>query len=172
MNLQKASVAASLGIAGYAIGKFSMLKAHAEFLRSIEHPRGFAKAVRNIESRSGLLNQQTRGPKFTSTWADDIQEGISFESKGLALAALNYYTSILPESASTAFPGNATAKDTPQLPGRAQSKWDEIRMANSNASTSTTWDKLRQKHEKSTVISQNGIQQFPGSADKVTESEK
>jgi len=172
VNLQKASVAASLGIAGYAIGKFSMLNAHAEFLRSIEHPRGFAEAVRSIESRSGLHNQQTRGPKFTSIWADDIQEGISFESKGLSLAALNCDTSILPESASTAFPGNATAKDTPQLPGRAQSKWDEIRIANSNASSSTTWDKLRQKHEKGNVISQNGIQQFPSHADKVTEPEK
>ncbi len=62
-----------------------MLKAHAEFLRSIENPRGFAEAVRNIESRSGLHNQQTRGPKFTSIWAANIQEGISFESKGLSL---------------------------------------------------------------------------------------
>lgn len=81
-NLQKASVVVSFGIAGYAIGKFNMLKVHARFLSSIDNPQGFVEAIRNIESRTGLHNQLTRGPKFTSIWADNMREKISFERRG------------------------------------------------------------------------------------------
>jgi hypothetical protein len=78
-TLQRTGVIACLGFTGFALGKLNVVKAHARFLRSIENPRGFSDAMRNIESRTGLQNHLTRGLKFTTVLGDDNKKEISNE---------------------------------------------------------------------------------------------
>jgi hypothetical protein len=77
--LQQAGIITCLGFTGYTLGKLNMVKAHTHFLRSIENPRGFSTAMRNIESRTGLQNHLTGGLKFTTVLEDEDGKEISHE---------------------------------------------------------------------------------------------
>lgn len=78
-NFQAAGAVICLGFTGFTLGQLNMVKAHAQFLRSIENPKGFSNAMRNIESRTGLHNHRTRGLKFTTVLGGEDEKDISHE---------------------------------------------------------------------------------------------
>lgn len=43
----------TLGFAGFTLGKFVLLNAHYEYVRSLENPAGFDRAMQNIKNRLG-----------------------------------------------------------------------------------------------------------------------
>ena len=78
-TIQAAGAVICLGFTGFTLGQLNMVKAHAQFLRSIENPRGFSNAMRNIESRTGLRSHLTQGLKFTTVLGDEDGKDISHE---------------------------------------------------------------------------------------------
>jgi len=128
---QQVGVVACLGLAGFTLGRFNMIKAHAHFLHSIENPRGFSNAMRNIESRTGLQIHLTRGVKFTTILEDENEKDIS-----------NEQAIILPGGS------DMKPKITSNQTQKALSRWDEIRMANTRPPTPSSWDNLMQKNRK------------------------
>lgn len=154
-----------LGIAtGSAFGSLAMgngltLKTHFDFVRSLDNPGGFAKAIAHIEKRSGT--PLPTGPVIARKY--NIEEGLhgntdepqgyrSFPLALLTCFGLNPHFSVL-------FPPEPVVERPPQSqsppphapdqsPVRPLSKWDQIR-TNATPSTSSSWDALRQKHEKS-----------------------
>ncbi|KAG6897344.1 hypothetical protein C0992_002270 [Termitomyces sp. T32_za158] len=116
-------VTSTLG--GSLAGQALMLSAHINFLRSLENPSGFVQAIDNIRKNSSL------GPTITrsdSKWAVD--------------------TDPTPTESSRPRPS------TPDNPSaNPPSKWDQIRAANVRPSTNSSWDALRQNHERTSVSS-------------------
>ena len=52
---RRALTAFTLGFTGYTLGNATMLKAHYDYVRSLENPAGFSKAMENVQARLGGL---------------------------------------------------------------------------------------------------------------------
>ncbi|PPQ64379.1 hypothetical protein CVT26_002086 [Gymnopilus dilepis] len=102
---RRALTAFTLGFTGYTLGNATMLKAHYDYVRSLENPAGFSKAMENVQARLG----------------------------GLAP----------PDVAPGSHPVNQASNQAPL------SKWEQIRKMNDHTAKNSSWDIIRQQHERS-----------------------
>jgi hypothetical protein len=123
-----------LGVVGHASGKLYCGVAHLNYVRSLDHPYGFQKAINDVQAQVGAPKT---GRRLTFQWLyevspDDIDPD---EQNG---TSSNLVLDINSESQQT--------HDPPV--SRPKSKWDEIRSANNGTARNSTWDTIRQQHEK------------------------
>lgn len=163
-QLRMLGVATGTAFGSLALGNALTLKSHFDFVRSLNNTAGFAGAIDRIQKQAGL--PQPNGPIIQRRY--EIGEGLhgnteeqqghfpSFSIYPSFQLTFKYpeFTQTLPMAESPPPPPPQQQQEQSQSQGSAQdrhpsSKWDQIRAANAAASTSSTWDALRQKHEKS-----------------------
>ncbi|KAH9486847.1 hypothetical protein JR316_0000912 [Psilocybe cubensis] len=129
----------SAGFFGYTVGKFLCLNAHYNFVRSLENPGGFDRAMENIKGK--LDSYVPDGPIIQRIYEPSPTD--------------NVYGAQVPQHESgLMLPTAPDSPSSPQAPiPKPISRWDQIRNANSRSATASSWDALRQKHEKQTVKS-------------------
>jgi hypothetical protein len=135
----------TLGFTGYTFGKLSMLRAHYDYVRNLENPAGFEKAMENVQAKlGGLVPQGFVIERVYEPSPDDHS---------------NQNESIILPTASDDSPTRQSSQASEQPP---LSKWDQIRKMNDNTSKNSSWDTLRQKHERSssTVKSPNSDEEL------------
>ena len=131
---------------GHTAGKFCQLEEHSKYLRDIEYPDGYKRAMENVKKNNGLpdhrgiilrrayqISSDNASPKPTSEHGMIASPGLYiYILKGLLLT----------------FPPNLFPSLDSSSTERPQSKWDQIRMANSRTAQNSAWAALRQQHEK------------------------
>ncbi|KAL4253211.1 hypothetical protein ABKN59_004725 [Abortiporus biennis] len=152
------------GIFGTFYGNFRRAKMHYRFVTSLTNPEGFNQALENVNRRLGNVEplgwslpgirdaENEKGPEGVG------KEGAARDIDGSPSGAVERWD----ENGSQALP------PTPVIVGQTQqtsqqvapqsrptsakpaSKWDEIRASNNGAKTSS-WDALRQGHERNTL---------------------
>lgn len=155
-TLQKLYGIGLAGFAGWTFGNVSKLYQHAQYVKSIENTEGYVQAIRNVESRVGISNDKFGGIHvgLQAKVNDSDNHEIGMQTYYLRHGQLidihiELKTIMLPSSTDT-----DTSKPTP-LQSQAMNKWDEIRKANGNAAKNSSWDALRQKHEREGVKSRS-----------------
>ncbi|KAF9569660.1 hypothetical protein CPC08DRAFT_652539 [Agrocybe pediades] len=137
---RRLAAGASLAMSCYVMGRASELAAHFAFLRSLENPEGFGKAIENVQSQLGQLEHTgliTRPNKSTD-------DGFSIDENG------NVETPSV-----TSIPDASRVPKTQAAPAAPpSSKWDEIRKKHNPAAHNSAWDAIRQKHEKQQISSE------------------
>ncbi|KAF8976448.1 hypothetical protein BDQ17DRAFT_1441108 [Cyathus striatus] len=107
-------------VVGNGLGQFAHLAAHLNFVQSIQNLTGFEFALSNIRKETGI--PFSRGPVI-------LRYSVQNQSD------------------------DASAEDASYLPVATQqqkqvSKWDELRAINEHATKRSSWDTLRQQHER------------------------
>ncbi|KAG6877639.1 hypothetical protein C0993_005348 [Termitomyces sp. T159_Od127] len=110
-------------LGGTLVGQTMTVFAHINFLRSLDNPAGFVQAIEHIQRNS------SSGPT-DSKWAVDTDPISTEPSQPLSPTPVYEKPSTNPPS-----------------------KWDQIRAANARPSTNSSWDTLRQNHERTRVPS-------------------
>jgi len=108
------------------------LRAHAEFVKSLEDRKGFMKSLSNVDRRLG-------GAESTRAYIDEanMQEAVRFPGQS--------NSELTSPDTETATPTNSPLN-----------RWDEIRKANArNSARNSSWDALRQNHERDRVAGIN-----------------
>ncbi|EJF67044.1 hypothetical protein DICSQDRAFT_47689 [Dichomitus squalens LYAD-421 SS1] len=137
-------------VSGYGIGLWHYFRFHRQFARELEDRQAFLLVLENVNKRLG--NQSTLFPqlderKMFETIMKRKQENGEVLSDGAELLAdADPPTDgVAPSDAIRASP----AKDAPARP---KSTWEAIREANAqNAGKHSSWDELRQRHERRRV---------------------
>jgi len=124
--------------AGFVIGHVMSLSAHYNFVRSIENPAGFSQAIDNIQKNTGSFPPP--GPVI-------IRQGGKWAVDHDPDAPPLDTSPVTREQPAT--PTTTVASDT--HPIKPVSKWDQIRAVNSRLSTNSSWDAIRQNHERARV---------------------
>jgi len=124
--------------AGLFIGHMMSISAHFSFVRSIENPAGFSMALDNIQRNIGGFSLP--GPVIVR------------QSEKLTID----HDSESPASESSPTASHEASSNTMRTDALApltvsSSKWEQIR-ANSNVSRNSSWDAIRQSHERNHVI--------------------
>ncbi|KIM48116.1 hypothetical protein M413DRAFT_439827 [Hebeloma cylindrosporum] len=125
------AVNVTAGLGGFAFGRLAVISAHYKYFCSIENPGGFGKAMENIQSEVGAPKLGLVMSRAYQPSSDDNQT----PDDGLQL--------ILPSSNSES--------SKPKPSDKERSKWEQIRAANNRTARNSSWDSLRQKHERETV---------------------
>ncbi|KAG5648069.1 hypothetical protein DXG03_007104 [Asterophora parasitica] len=132
---------------GFVAGHVASITAHYNFVRSIEDPEGFSQAMLNIQKHTG--SYPPPGPTIVrqgGKWAVD------HDADTPPIHTLEQHTSPMPSMISDASAPSSSLAATPPAP---PSKWDQIRAVNSRTSTNSSWDALRQNHERTRVPASN-----------------
>lgn len=148
-----AGIISGMSMTGYVLGSYQRLSAHVKYLHSIQDRSGYAEAIKNIETRIGITNTQSKGPCISlveKTKSDQDDFGllcyfyVQLDHAKNPLETHNTKPLVLP--------GSATMNEPPPpQTQKALGKWDEIRKASSNSTPSSSWDALRQDHEKQQI---------------------
>jgi hypothetical protein len=149
-------IASGTAFGSLALGNAFTLKSHFDFVRSLNNPAGFAGAIDRLQKQSGI--QLPRSLVIQRKYA--IEEGLHGDmeqNQGLcSILRQPLHLNRFCLDAASPEPEPLQQPMTPIQQGRSPSKWDQIRASNNAASPSSTWDTLRQKHEKpQTQKSQN-----------------
>ncbi|KAF8912752.1 hypothetical protein CPB84DRAFT_1759401 [Gymnopilus junonius] len=126
---RRALTAFTLGFTGHLFGKLTVLNAHYNYVRSLENPAGFSKAMQNIQAKLG-------GP---------VPQGFIIE-RAYEPSPDDQNETISSDSLSTNQQTNQPLNQSPLT------KWDQIRKMNDNTAKNSSWDSIRQKHERSSSI--------------------
>jgi len=119
-------------ITGRMVGKLRQISAHANYLHDIENPDGYKRAIENVQKDIGLPIH--KGLVIGRSYQISPEDASPQLEHGFQLS--------LPSESSSIPSRNIS------LTERSQSKWDQIRTANSRTGQNSTWDALRQQHEK------------------------
>lgn len=144
-----------MGFSSYTFGFNQKLSAHFKFARSLENPKGFNQALRNVNTRLG-------GPEQFPFGVPERREELMSVTLGPGVTSLSKDTNVNASAHETTEPNegwNASpsqdgldqnqAQQTRQgAVQRSPSKWDEIRTANNKTGAPTSWDLIRQSHER------------------------
>jgi len=131
------------GVVGYNIGLFIKMNNHARFVQAMDNPAGFAHALDNVQTRFGF---KMDGPRLYIIHSGPTLDDSDKDHQVLpASEMLSNSSEPVPDSPSTP----ETAKH--------QSTWDQIRAANSHTARSSSWDVLRQSHERARVQQRGDI---------------
>lgn len=141
-----------LGVVGHATGRLYCGVAHLNYVRSLDHPYGFQKAINDVQAQVGTPKT---GRRLTFQWhyevsPDDIdpEEQISTSTYCPHWIHLIHSLTFITGS-NLVLDINSESQQTNGPPvSRPKSKWDEIRSANNGAARNSTWDTIRQQHEK------------------------
>ncbi|KAF8640929.1 hypothetical protein AX17_000576 [Amanita inopinata Kibby_2008] len=140
----KSYIALSIAtMAGFVLGHTFSVSQHYKFVRALEDPIGFSRALENIQRDLGGVVPQ--GPviiRHCRSPDSDHDEHAAHES------AEPSYSPVVPSPLPTANPTSPPLKST--------SRWDHIRAENARTTSLSSWDAIRQKHEK-TQLSKSGV---------------
>ncbi|OBZ80085.1 hypothetical protein A0H81_00959 [Grifola frondosa] len=147
-------LASSTGLIGSFYGQLRRAKAHWDFGQQLENPNGFSQALENVNRRTGGTEplgwalRRAQEIHKDVTQADvhgDVSQPVevSWEQDGGQAApsdgAARQKLRVLEEAS------NENAR-------HPSSRWEELRAANArNAGKSSSWDALRQNHERQQV---------------------
>ncbi|KAG9314442.1 hypothetical protein JVU11DRAFT_5239 [Chiua virens] len=139
-RLRLASVAAFL--AGSTYGTFSQITLHYRFVNSLQDPQGFISAMNHVDERLGGSGRI----------------GLTFQNlltRRLERSPVPEHATHAPDTGIVSEEGWVQNQDSiddqasMSDPGRLRTRWDEIRAANSRGAGQSTWDTIRQRHERS-----------------------
>ncbi|KAF8974013.1 hypothetical protein BDZ97DRAFT_1777987 [Flammula alnicola] len=133
-QVKSAATIFTFGFGGYGFGKMAFLSAHFNYLRSIENPHGFQKAMEHVQAQVGAPKAGIIIERPYEISPDDLDPDHTPDNESQL---------ILP-TASDSQSGKAPAQ-------KPHTKWDEIRAANNRTAQNSSWDSLRQKHEREAV---------------------
>ncbi|KAF9460803.1 hypothetical protein BDZ94DRAFT_1222422 [Collybia nuda] len=122
-------------LAGFVVGHVISLSAHFKFVRSIENPVGFSHAMENIRMSTG--GSAPPGPII-------VREGGKWSVE---------HDPDAPPTEPHSAPAPPTNSVAVSSSIKHPSKWDQIRNANSRTANSSSWDLLRQNHERGRMAS-------------------
>ncbi|KAF5312498.1 hypothetical protein D9619_003253 [Psilocybe cf. subviscida] len=126
-----------LGVVGHGSGRLYSGVAHLNYVRSLDHPYGFQKAIREVSTQVGAPKT---GRRLVLQWPyqvspDDIDPDEQNTTSSNLILDIN---------------SESQQAKGPQV-SNPRSKWDEIRNANSGTARNSTWDAIRQKHERTST---------------------
>ncbi|GBE78231.1 hypothetical protein BKA93DRAFT_793771 [Sparassis latifolia] len=141
---------------GSVYGQFRRAKAHWNFTKALDDPAAFSQALQNVNQRTGgttpltwTLQRAKEVPQREDVhgnntsqnpdaWAPDADQGAS---------------AVTVASGSILKPTQQPASESTS---KSHSRWEDIRTANArNAAQSSSWDVLRQSHEREQIPSDN-----------------
>ncbi|KAF8807493.1 hypothetical protein BYT27DRAFT_7189565 [Phlegmacium glaucopus] len=125
-------------LTGRMVGKLQQVSAHTNYLRDIENPDGYKRAMENIQKGLGLPVHRGLVIGRSYQISPDASSPQQISENGPEL--------MLPSSSSESSPSPDSS-----LSEKSHSRWDQIRAANSRTAQNSTWDALRQQHEKTRV---------------------
>ncbi|KAH8102433.1 hypothetical protein BXZ70DRAFT_1006359 [Cristinia sonorae] len=170
---------AASATAGFLGFTFSVMDAFATdilFEKHLKDPRAVQQSIHNVRAR--LL--PTMHPQEPETWTDsdnfvedrDTSAPVSPSSVTVESNARASGNTSWPQSGE---PNNfsSNGSPSPQQQHTPKSRWDEIRAANSRGiSKSSSWDVLREKHERGRVAPQESQPTSSHDADRAMEQAK
>ncbi|KAJ3559766.1 hypothetical protein NM688_g148 [Phlebia brevispora] len=149
-------VAGAAYCVGTLLGQLQRARLHYQFSKSLDNPRAFAQALQNVNVRIGgreplpwTLPQVKEIPQPTVN-TSDIHGDTTRPEDGDSIWAQDVPQSLPPPTPPRSFdaaPQSAQAQSSENAP-RFSSRWDEIRAANVAGAKQSSWDALRQRHER------------------------
>ncbi|KAF8898644.1 hypothetical protein BD779DRAFT_1484933 [Infundibulicybe gibba] len=134
-------------LAGFLAGQTLCLAAHFKFVRSIENPIGFSQAMTNIQSTLG-----GKVPQSPIIVRQGEKVAVGHDMLPIDGNYPNLFVFHIQYSASS----DAHPQPTPPpLVTPPSSKWDQIRALNSRTAGHSSWDTLRQNHERARMSTKN-----------------
>ncbi|KXN89940.1 hypothetical protein AN958_04944 [Leucoagaricus sp. SymC.cos] len=137
-QLRTLGLAAGSAFGSLAVGNALTLKSHYDFVRSLNNPGGFARAVDRIQKQSGRPPPSSPVIQRKYNVEEELHGNIEDRQE---LATPEPVAEPLSQSPHTQ-PQTSSAETRPSR------RWDQIRAANAATTSSSSWDALRQKHEK------------------------
>ncbi|KAF8642402.1 hypothetical protein AX16_009668 [Volvariella volvacea WC 439] len=129
-NARVYTLLSAASLTGFMVGRALALHAHVKFVRSIQDPAGFSRALENVQNNSGVF--VPRGPEIVRQYSESPPEDHE--------PALDSWVT------QSAKPDAKEAPPTKQ--SASTSRWEEIRAANSPIAKDSSWDRIRQNHER------------------------
>ncbi|KAG8219886.1 hypothetical protein J3R82DRAFT_865 [Butyriboletus roseoflavus] len=156
-RLRLASVAAFL--VGSTYGTFRQFLVHYRFANSLENPQGFIVALNHVDERLGGNGQI--GFAFKEMLAKKLEIKSGLDHSNHAQDA-----SMVPEEGRDQdnIVGDVPRSDPTQL----RTRWDEIRAANLRCAGQSSWDTIRQHHERSRLPDSS----TPSDSSSITEADE
>ncbi|CAL1695492.1 unnamed protein product [Somion occarium] len=142
---------------GLVWGQLQRAKAHWNFAHELENPTNFAKALQNVNYRTGgtqPLGWTLPGAQAEAKPAGEGQnvEGQPNES---GWASEPHVVTDTPDQTSNRPPS--------PTPSRPRSRWEEIRAANTRGTAhASSWDAVRQQHERERILERRSSSSTPG----------
>ncbi|TFK41066.1 hypothetical protein BDQ12DRAFT_678831 [Crucibulum laeve] len=132
-------------IMGNTIGVLADFKAHLSFVRSIQDPAGFSQAMDTIQKQIG--GPIGRGPTIPRPFEELQSSGEQPNQERMNREQESFASSTNPPVSKP-----STMPEPVASPAAAStSKWDQIRATNARKAGSSSWDNLRQQHERTTI---------------------
>ncbi|KAJ3547577.1 hypothetical protein NMY22_g1583 [Coprinellus aureogranulatus] len=151
-------------LTGRAIGSALAVYSHYRFIDQIRDPEGFTKAMENIQQRIGPSGPGILG----SSQPVILKRSTEFESATSSSSASPDFPPV-PDGFSQPQPVSdlvattqnlSTSPSQPPQPPR-ETTWDRIRKANGNGVNQSSWDSIRQNHEKAQMQRRSPTQTQP-----------
>ncbi|KAL9716156.1 hypothetical protein Ac2012v2_000601 [Leucoagaricus gongylophorus] len=146
-QLRLLGLVGSTAIGSTVLGNAYVVKSHFDFVRSLDNPGGFSRAVDHIQKQSGLSLPSSPIIVRKYNTEEDLHGNIENSQE---FASLDPTAETSPDCQST-----QTQNSSPGTEARPSSRWDQIRTANATTTASSSWDALRQQHEKTHVQRHN-----------------
>lgn len=148
-----------LGFGSYSFGISQKLSAHSRFARSLEDPAGFNRALRNINTRLGGPDHFPYGvpEKREEGMTIAFEPGPTDQSKDPHINKSSTAAGEPGEDWTGSAVQNEIDRNQAQQPDQSRvqrppSKWEEIRAANNKSGSLSSWDIIRQNHERNRGI--------------------
>lgn len=148
------------------------ISAHLRFVRSIENPSGFSRALDNVQKSMGGFSPP--GPVIVR------QGGNLAVDHNLESSAPSWSNSKIVSLILIRYPDPTESQEIPtnsaMIGAPSSSKWEQIRAANSRTSRNSSWDAIRQGHERRRVVDPGSNNDFDAAQtrheDRATEQAK
>lgn len=158
-SLRLASVAAF--IAGSTYGTFRQFLVHYQFANSLENPQGFIAALNHVDEKLGGGGQVGFGFKELLAKKPEIKPDVDHTDHPRDADTFSEAGRIRDEGSTgeSSFvivlvdKNNNVVMKADSDPPRLRTRWDEIRAANSRSTSQSSWDTIRQRHERDRLFS-------------------
>ncbi|KAF8168010.1 hypothetical protein B0H34DRAFT_670296 [Crassisporium funariophilum] len=130
------------GMFGRLLGEAAEAAAHGRYLSSITNPDGYRRAMENIQQELGVTSP-SRSLVISRLYT------LSQEGDPMDQTQADYLRSTMTGPNSS--PETKVISSDESSSQKPLSKWDQIRVANSRTASNSTWDSIRQQHERERV---------------------
>ncbi|KAF9822068.1 hypothetical protein IEO21_00062 [Rhodonia placenta] len=153
-SLNRTSLLATVaGFLGATYGQFRRAKAHWTFTQLLDDPLAFSQALENVNQRTGGVRPLTWTLQRAkdAPGREDVHGDVPRPAEDVWASGTDSATQPEPAPKSAQVPATSVSETT------LKNRWEEIRAANARkAGQSSSWDALRQNHERSRMQGQNG----------------
>ncbi|TEB39285.1 hypothetical protein FA13DRAFT_1725271 [Coprinellus micaceus] len=147
-------------LTGRAIGSALAVYAHYRFIDQIREPEGFSKAMDNIQQRMGTP-RVGGAPIIIKRPNNDTSSSSSSEFPPMP-DGFSQPQPVTDRLETAPVPPMSTSPPSQHL---QETTWDRIRKANGNGASQSSWDTIRQNHEKAQIQRRPPSQTHPLSDD-------